>query len=306
MTVAEAKRLGRKKLEQKSPSPALDTDCFLQDILAWDKTRLLFDAEQNLSTEMEKDFLSRIEKRLTGLPVAYINGHKEFYGRDFLVTPDVLIPKPDTEILVEKSIMIVGEKYKSTRKPVTVCDMCTGSGCIGLSILASCLDEKITPEQHLPILTLADISEAALDVAKKNYAHLDLKKLAASVHFSRSNLFENVGGKFDLIVANPPYIPSNEAMELLRDGRGEPILALDGDINLDGSPTHAEDGLGIIRNLIPQAKKRLGENGVLIMETGEYNADETENLMCLAGFTDTEIFLDLEGQKRVVMGRVPR
>ena len=83
MTVAEAKRLGRKKLEQKSHSPALDTDCFLHDILAWDKTRLLFDAEQNLSTEMEKDFLSRIEKRLTGLPVAYINGHTEFYGFDF-------------------------------------------------------------------------------------------------------------------------------------------------------------------------------------------------------------------------------
>ncbi len=306
MTIAEAKKRGREILSGKSPSPTLDTDCFLQDILGWDRTKLLFDAGQNLPTEMEKDFFSRIEKRLTGLPVAYINGHKEFYGRDFLVTPDVLIPKPDTEILVEKALGIVAEKYKSTRRPVTVCDMCTGSGCVGLSILASCLDEKITPEQHLPILTLADISEAALDVAKKNYVHLDLKKLAASVHFSRSNLFENVGGKFDLIVANPPYIPSNEAMELLRDGRSEPILALDGDVNLDGSPTHAEDGLGIIRNLIPQAKKRLNENGVLIMETGEYNADETENLICLSGFTDTEIFLDLEGQKRVVMGRVPR
>ena len=306
MTVAEAKKLGREKLSSTSPSPALDTDCILQDMLGWNKTDLLFKSDRVLTPDEEKSFAEKISLRTTGLPIAYITGHREFYGMDFLVSPDVLIPKPDTEILVEKALEIIGEKYRAVKRPLTICDMCTGSGCIGLSILKSCFTDKITLEQHLPIVTMVDISGKALDMAKRNFIHLNLSGLPVSHHFIRSNLFENVPGKFDIIVSNPPYIPSNEAMELLRDGRSEPILALDGDVNLDGSPTHAEDGLGIIRNLIPQAKKRLGENGVLIMETGEYNADETENLMCLAGFTDTEIFLDLEGQKRIVMGRVPR
>ena len=305
MTVGEAKKYGRQILKTKSPTPELDTDCIIGDILGWDKTKLLFCTDQNLEKNQEEDFIQKIQKRSTGFPVAYINGHKEFYGRDFLVTPDVLIPKPDTEILVENALKIISEKYRQLKRPLTVCDMCTGSGCVGLSILKSCYEEKITLEQHLPILTLADISDRALDVAKKNYNHLGIKSLPVTVHFIRSNLFENVPGKFDLIVSNPPYIPFADVKELLKDGRAEPVLALNGDINSDGTPSDENDGLMIIKNLIPQAHKRLNERGVLILETGEYNADETENLMCLSGFFDTQIFLDLEGQKRNVLGRLP-
>ncbi len=301
MNIQEALQFGKNQLES-SPSPLLDCQVFLQHILNCDKTFLIFHREKILTTEEEKIYIDYINRRKTGLPVAYITGHKEFYGYDFLVTPDVLIPKPDTEILVEKALEIIAEKYHTMKSPVTVCDMCTGSGCIGLTILKSCLDQKITMEHHLPILTLVDISEKALGMAKKNYIHLGLDKSSAEVDFIQSNLFENVGGPFDLIVTNPPYIPSTEAKELLKDGRSEPILALDGDINLDGSPTLENDGLGIIRNLVPQAKKRLNEKGLLLMETGEYNADDAKIIMEQNGFCDTQIFLDLEGQKRDVMG----
>lgn len=301
MNIQEALQFGKNQLES-SPSPLLDCQVFLQHILNCDKTFLIFHREKILTTEEEKIYIDYINRRKTGLPVAYITGHKEFYGYDFLVTPDVLIPKPDTEILVEKALEIIAEKYHTMKSPITVCDMCTGSGCIGLTILKSCLDRKITMEHHLPIMTLVDISEKALDMTRKNFTNLKLNTTPASVHFVRSNLFENVVGSFDLIVTNPPYIPSTEAKELLKDGRSEPILALDGDINLDGSPTLENDGLGIIRNLVPQAKKRLNEKGLLLMETGEYNADDAKIIMEQNGFCDTQIFLDLEGQKRDVMG----
>lgn len=299
MNIQEALQYGKNQLES-SPSPLLDCQVFLQHILNCDKTFLIFHREKILTTEEEKIYNDYVNRRKTGLPVAYITGHKEFYGYDFLVTPDVLIPKPDTEILVEKAISIITENLEQ-KKHLRICDMCTGSGCIGLTILKSCIEDFLTQNQ-IPEITFVDISEKALDMAKKNYVHLGLDKSSAEVDFIQSNLFENVDGTFDLIVTNPPYIPSTEAKELLTDGRSEPILALDGDINLDGSPTLENDGLGIIRNLVPQAKTRLNKNGILLMETGEYNADDAKKIMEQNEFCDTQIFLDLEGQKRDVMG----
>lgn len=299
MNIQEALQYGKNQLES-SPSPLLDCQVFLQHILNCDKTFLIFHREKILTTEEEKIYNDYVNRRKTGLPVAYITGHKEFYGYDFLVTSDVLIPKPDTEILVEKAISIIKENLEQKRT-LRICDMCTGSGCIGLTILKSCIENSV-PQNQIPEITLVDISEKALDMAKKNYIHLGLDKSSAEVDFIQSNLFENVDGTFDLIVTNPPYIPSTEAKELLTDGRSEPILALDGDINLDGSPTLENDGLGIIRNLVPQAKTRLNKNGILLMETGEYNADDAKKIMEQNEFCDTQIFLDLEGQKRDVMG----
>lgn len=299
MNIQEALQYGKNQLES-SPSPLLDCQVFLQHILNCDKTFLIFHREKILTAEEEKIYIDYINRRKTGLPVAYITGHKEFYGYDFLVTSDVLIPKPDTEILVEKAISIIKENLDQ-KKHLRICDMCTGSGCIGLSILKSCIENSVSQNQ-IPEITFVDISEKALDMAKKNYVHLGLDKSSAEVDFIQSNLFENVDGTFDLIVTNPPYIPSTEAKELLTDGRSEPILALDGDINLDGSPTLENDGLGIIRNLVPQAKNHLNKNGILLMETGEYNADDAKKIMEQNEFCDTQIFLDLEGQKRDVMG----
>ena len=170
---------------------------------------------------------------------------------------------------------------------------------------------RVPPEQ-LPKFTLADISEPALDIARRNATALlsDHGSLVMSrFNFVRTNLFDAISEaiKYDVILSNPPYIPHTMVDELLKDGRSEPRLALDGDITLtgdralatDGSGKAADDGLEIIRNLIPQAQAHLAPRGTVLMETGEYNAEATAALAEDAGF-NTEIHRDLEGQLRVV------
>lgn len=305
MTIQEARKYGFDSLEKTSPSAQLDSDVLLGAVSGFSKTDLLFKRERELSCEEEEKFASYIAARKTGLPVAYITGHKEFYGYDFLVTPDVLIPKPDTELLVEKALEIVKEKCGGNHL-LTVCDMCTGSGCVGISLLLEC--EKFLPKEKLPLVLLADISSSALNIARQNVDMLfssdaGLLHLRDRVRFVRTNLFEAVSGSFDLIVTNPPYIPSKEAYDLLKDGRSEPILALDGDVNLHGDPTGEDDGLGIMRNLVPQAVAQLSPDGVLIAEAGEYNAEMTEYIFRSSGLKDTKIFRDLNGDLRDIFGR---
>lgn len=307
MTILEARTFGKNQLIN-SPSPALDADCFLQAILKKDQSFLLFHRETELTQEEQEAFEAYINVRKTGMPVAYILGKKEFYGRTFTVTPDVLIPKPDTEILVEKSVEVLEEKLLANKNRIlTICDMCTGSGCVGLSILAEIMDRKLVDFDFLPGLVMADISAKALDIARKNAELIsetteDPWTFMSKIKFVRTNLFQNVTGTFDLIATNPPYIPAKEARDLLQDGRSEPILALDGDIDLFGNATEENDGLGIMRNLVPQAVHHLSPKGVLIAESGEYNAEMTEYLFRKAGLTQTRIFKDLEGQLRDTIG----
>ena len=306
MTIREAQLWGRKILDEApvpSPSQNLDVDCFLQSILDCDKTFLLFKRDTQLTESQVQTLQDYLTKRQTGLPVAYIIGKKEFYGRDFHVDSSVLIPKPDTELLVEKSVEILTEKYKAHPSSILrVCDMCTGSGCVGISVLAEIIENNLIPRDHLPMILMADISEKALDVAKKNASLLIPEEYRSNLRFVRTNLFEMTGGTFDLIMSNPPYVPYSVTMELLKDGRSEPVLALNGDVNLEGDPTGRDDGLGIIRNLVGQAWASLNAEGVLIVESGEYNAEETEHIFRLNGFTRTEIFRDLEGDLRDTFG----
>ena len=324
MTIQQAKNYGKQNL-LASPTPALDTEVLLQFITGLDKTHLLLERDLVLSEEQESRFLAAIEKRKTGLPVAYITGHKEFFGLDFLVTPDVLIPKPDTELLVELALDALEDKFRANPSTIpTVCDMCTGSGCVGLSIA-----KKITTDgtdEHRLSLTLVDISEKALEVARTNASRLFSKESAPhgdgekainschdmdvanfqfstfSFHFVQSNLFENIPHSFDLIVTNPPYVPHTESLELLKDGRSEPLLALDGDVTENGEYAHTEDGLSLIRRLVPQCYEHLNRNGVLIMETGEYNAEETAELFKSAGFRTVRIEYDMNEMMRDVVG----
>ena len=304
MTIQQAKVYGKQNL-LSSPTSALDTEVLLQFITGLDKTHLLLERDSVLSEEQESRFFAAIEKRKTGFPVAYITGHKEFFGLDFLVTPAVLIPKPDTELLVELALDAIEDKFRAgfdrlnhREKILTVCDMCTGSGCVGLSIL-----KKVTTDYtdlHRLRLTLVDISEKALEVAKKNASRL-LSNMDVA-HFVQSNLFENIPQSFDLIVTNPPYVPHAESLELLKDGRSEPLLALDGDVTENGEYAHTEDGLSLIRRLVPQCYEHLNRNGVLIMETGEYNAEETAELFKAAGFRSVRIEYDMNEMMRDVVG----
>jgi len=292
-----------------SPSPALDIQVLLEYSLGYDKTKLLLKRDEKIPEDKLNWLTDAIEKRKTGLPIAYITGHKEFYGYDFIVSPAVLIPKPDTEILVERAIELIIEKMEAHPNQVlTICDMCTGSGCIGLAVLRTLIDLYKIPYGQLPSFTLVDISPETLEIAQKNAKAL-VPDLADKIHFVRSNLFDQfslMGGySFDLILTNPPYIPHSMVEELLQDGRKEPRLALDGDVTLTGDAAYtiegdlADDGLEIIRNLIPQAKVHLAPLGNILMETGEYNAKAAALLAENHGFK-TKIHTDLEGQLRVV------
>lgn len=305
MTIFEAKRNAIAALENISPSAALDISIFLCHILHCDKTFLLLHNKDELTVEQEALLWEAVQKRTTGLPVAYITGEKEFFGNTFYVSPDVLIPKPDTEILVEAAINYVSSANDSCDTKFSICDMCTGSGCIGISVYLA-LTKKNIPVHKFPNFVLADISEKALQVAAKNFDCL-IGKSCAGWKFVQSNLFEKIPESFNLILTNPPYIPAKLVNELLNDGRNEPRLALDGDINPDdGKATCSNDGLGIIRKLLPQIFLKLVPGGQFFMETGEYNAEETANLASEIGFTNISILKDLEGQLRVVSGMKPK
>ena len=311
MTLQELKSKIIEKLSKTSPSPKLDAEVLLSHCLGFSKTELLLKRDYEIPSEKETWLCDATSRRATGLPIAYITGHKEFYGYDFIVSPDVLIPKPDTEILVERAVDVILSMMDARGENLlTICDMCTGSGCIAISVAKTLLeDERVSPDQ-LPKFTLADISEPALDIARRNTTALLSKHgnlVMSRFNFVRTNLFDAISEaiKYDVILSNPPYIPHTMVDELLRDGRSEPRLALDGDITLQGDRACAgdgrtkDDGLEIIRNLIPQAQAHLAPRGTVLMETGEYNAEAAAALAAAAGF-NTEIHRDLEGQLRVV------
>ncbi len=302
MTIQEFKNLSVKTLKD-SPSASLDVNVFLEHCLKQNKTWLLVHSEEELSAKQFSWLTEAVAKRKTGLPVAYISGHKEFYGYDFIVSPSVLIPKPDTEILVENAIDEIIAKIEFQPEIIlSVCDMCAGSGCIGISVLKNLIEEYKIPSEKLPKFTFADISEEALNITKQNAKKLLPPKEFEELRFIQTNLFSEVPFTFDLILTNPPYIPAKMVTELLRDGRNEPRLALDGDVGIFGEPTEQNDGLGIIRRLVPESYEHLAYNGVLIMETGEYNAKATKNIFMQNNFRCTKIFNDLEGQERNVYG----
>ncbi len=315
MTISEFKQFFSNQLKPFSTTPSLDIQVLLEWVFKWSKTEILLHHNDEIPQEKLSILESAIEKRKTGLPIAYITGHKEFYGYDFLVSPDVLIPKPDTEILVERAIELVIEKMElHPNKILTICDMCTGSGCIAIAVMKTLVELYKIPESELPSFTLVDISPAALEIAQQNAKKL-LPQLENKLHFVRSNLFDQFsqagGYSFDLILTNPPYIPHTMVDELLQDGRSEPRLALDGDITLSGDKAYnengdlADDGLEVIKNILSQVKVHLAPLSVMLMETGEYNAKAAVLEAESYGFKTT-IHKDLEGQLRVVEIISPR
>ncbi|MCQ2590953.1 MAG: peptide chain release factor N(5)-glutamine methyltransferase [Treponema sp.] len=308
MTIREFSKQYINELSSLSPSPSLDVQVLVEAALGLSKTQILLHYDQEIEQEKLSWLKDAIQKRKTGLPIAYITGHKEFFGYDFLVSPAVLIPKPDTEILVEKALDIILEKMDARPDSLlTICDMCTGSGCIGIAVMKNLIETQHIPFDRLPKITMVDISPAALEIAEKNAEKLigqEHPQAKSLFRFTRSNLFEQVPWRFDVILTNPPYIPHTMVNELLKDGRSEPRLALDGDITETGDRAtingyELDDGLTIIKNLIPQIKEHLNPKGTVLMETGEYNAEATAAWAKNWAFK-TQIYPDLEGQLRVV------
>ena len=306
MTIQDAKKYIAEKIKASSPSAALDADVLLQALLGKDKTFVLLNRDHKLSPEQEERLQEWVGARAQGLPVAYITGQKEFYGLNFYVNQSVLIPKADTEILVARAVEVLADKiYLNPNSILTVCDMCSGSGCVALSALRALIDGERVPLERIPKFTLADISAAALDVSQKNARALLTPDQLQKVRFVQSNLFDALPQKFDAILSNPPYVPHDQARSLLADGRGEPLLALDGDISATGDFSGTDDGLEVFRRLALEARGHLVLGGDFLCETGEYNADAAADFLRSNAFSDVKIELDLEGQKRVVVSRAP-
>lgn len=319
MTIKEARQNAYRQLSEawekqkktagpyaQKPDFFLDIDVILQELLQVERSFLLAHNETKLKQKDIKRFFALIQKRSRGLPIAYIVGKKEFYGLSFFVSPHVLIPKPDTEILVEKALELAREKSRETgnrevqaeSRCLRVLDLCTGSGCIALSFAQEfCKTKENSPPLEL---FMSDISLAALRLAKKNTKQLfpaSRKKQKNSdklqIKIVRSNLFRNIKGSFDFILTNPPYVPTRLTDELLLDGRSEPRLALDG----------GKDGLRLIRQIAKDAKNYLKKDGWILIEAGEYHAKEVALILRERGFSEVAILQDLSGQERVIFGQ---
>lgn len=197
---------------------------------------------QNVIYEKEENLFNKIvEEKLSGKPLAHIIGEAEFMGRLFSVGPTVLIPRPETEELVEETV-----KNITGAQPSRILDLCSGSGCIAISLAFMFPAAEVTG---------ADISPQALEVARKNAANMNLGN---RVKFIQSDLFDNIGGEFDFIISNPPYIPTEIIETLSPEVRKEPRLALDG----------GPDGLDIVRKIIANACAHLKTGGLLALEIG--------------------------------------
>lgn len=262
-------------------SPRLEAELLLAYVLGVDRMRILLDQDRPLTPDELARFREVIKRRRAREPVAYIRGEREFYGRVFRVDRRVLIPRPDTEILVETALRRTQHIAMSGR----MLDLCTGSGCVATTFAL----ERPTWQ-----VTGTDISEGAIEVARDN-AH----RLGAiwNVRWLVGDLFEPIGDeRFDLVTANPPYIPASEAPQLSPDIREhEPHLALFG----------GDDGLSISARIIREAPRHLRKRGVLAMEVGAGQADEVASLFEKAGFVEVEKARDYGGHERVVSGIAP-
>lgn len=267
-------RMGTEKLkEAQIEEAALDARLLLEAVCDTDRNYLLVHGKAPVTEEQYNCYVNHIEKRSHHIPLQHILGYQEFMGLHFIVSPDVLVPRQDTETLVE-------EVMRFLHDGMHILDMCTGSGCILLSLLKYSND---------CVGTGVDLSDKALLLAEKNAGNLGL-----SAEFIQSDLFENVSGKYEIIVSNPPYIPSAVIPTLMEEVRDhDPLMALDG----------KEDGLYFYREIIRQAGDHLYPGGMLFFEIGCKQAADVSRYMEDAGYKEVTVCKDLSGLDRVVSGR---
>lgn len=256
---------------------ALDARLLLEAVCGTDRNDLLVHGEQTVAPEAEEKYLNWIRQRAEHIPLQQLTGEQGFMGLTFNVNEHVLIPRQDTEILVE-------EVLKELHDGMRVLDMCTGSGCILLSLLHYSNDCE-----GLGV----DLSAEALEVAGRNVLKVLTPEKAEHAHFLQSDLFEKVEGKFEIIVSNPPYIASAEVEKLMPEVRDhEPRMALDG----------TEDGLHFYRRIIEEAGKHLVSSGMLFFEIGYDQGQAVSELMRTEGYCDVQVVQDYAGLDRVVLG----
>lgn len=274
MTYREAVEFGTKCLTDAGvPDAALDAWYLLQMVCRIERSYYYVHGEEDITQDAQKEYEIAVQKRAEHIPLQYIIGEQEFMGLRFKVNSNVLIPRQDTETLVEQVLKIVKPGMK-------VLDLCTGSGCVLISVL-----------KNAPELTGvgSDISKTALLVAKEN-----AKMHEVDADWIRSDLFDNITETFDVIMANPPYIPTGEILSLMPEVRDfEPENALDG----------GADGLDFYRKIAGQVKDYLNPDGYVYMEIGYDQGEAVSELMRNSGFTEVEVIKDLAQNDRVVKGK---
>jgi len=279
-SVQELKAYCLKSLQEHeiTDTPDLEARLLMQKATQMDQLQQILHSDDLLTQEQIDTLHHLLEQRLASIPMAYILKEKEFYGRTFFVDQRVLIPRPDTEILVETALNFA----KTRETQPNIIDVCTGSGCVGITL--SC-------ELGYDV-TLSDLSDEALQVSDINARSL----LGHPLILLKGNMLSPAQQKYDIIVSNPPYLTKAWCDEVSLDVQKEPRLALEG---------FGEDGLDCIRTLIQQSLSHLQCDGALIMECDYRQVEEIKRLMIEKGFAKVEAVFDLAGLERVVWGILP-
>jgi len=287
MTVQEAAAEGKRTLKSSClnaqiTTPDLDASLLLAEAMQLSREELIIHREEPLAPDAHKKFMKLLERRMAGECVAYILGKKEFMGMEFFVNNSVLVPRPDTEILVDTILQRWRNSADAEKKPKRVLDLCTGSGAIAISL-----------KHEMPDLEVwaTDISVGALETARANASR---HQLTESIRFCQSHLFETLpsGLTFHAIASNPPYIPSDEIARLPPEVQMEPRLALDG----------GKDGLEIIREIIKRAPGYLEPGGILLLEAAPEQMKNISAELEKNCFINIKIYNDLSQMERAIEG----
>lgn len=277
-TIQHSLNTATQTLATISDSARLDAEVLLAFVLGKNRSYLRAWNDKILDKQSLSQFESLISQRQQGVPIAYLTGTREFWSRDFFVSPDVLIPRPDTEILIEHCLEKIPQDL-----PFQILDLGTGSGIIAITLACERPNAKIIA---------VDASESALKIAQKNADFHNCQ----NIEFILSDWFSNVSQrKFDLIVSNPPYICENDEHLTQGDVRFEPKSAL----------VAAENGLRDIFNITKTAKNYLISNGQLLFEHGYNQAKDVQTILGNAGFVNVQTHYDLAGQPRITTGFLP-
>lgn len=281
MQIVDALKQARQQLclseSARTDSPDLDAEILLCSILKCERTYLYAHPEQEISNNETESFNKLITLRCEGQPVAYLTEQKEFWSLSFRVSQDTLIPRPETELLVETAL-----KYIPSNSTISILDLGTGSGAIAIAIAS---------ERPLIKITATDTSDAALKIAKLNADSHQIKNIA----FKKANWFDSEDSKlYDLIVSNPPYINNDDPHLKQGDVRFEPLSAL----------ASGDDGLDDLRKIISESKHYLNNQAWLLVEHGYNQGEQVRQLFIENGFTSTSTIKDYSNNDRVSIGQL--